>query len=99
TPSGCSGDWSGLATKPSIDIVMFSFSLLIDAPSVDMLVGSPSASEVIGQARSLTKLATTRRRTSFRSRRSVVALLDASLRSGAVAPGHIRATKPGLSSV
>jgi hypothetical protein len=34
-----------------------------------------------------------------RSRRSVVALLVASLRSGAVAPGHIRATKPGLSRV
>src|SRR2546421_3211088 len=48
TPSGCSGDWSGPATKPSIDIVMFSFSLLIDPPSVDMLVGPPSASEVIG---------------------------------------------------
>src|SRR3954471_4706378 len=60
TPSGCSGDWCGPATKPSIDIVMFSFSFLIDPPSVDMLVGSPSASEVIGQARSLTKLATTR---------------------------------------
>src|SRR6266540_4959293 len=59
TPSGCSGDWSAPATKPSIDIVMFSFSLLIDPPSVDMLVGPPSASEVIGQARSLTKLATT----------------------------------------
>src|SRR5207247_11294353 len=44
TPSGCSGDWSGPATKPSIDIVMFSFSLLIDPPSVDMLVGPPSAS-------------------------------------------------------
>jgi hypothetical protein len=26
---------------------MFSFSLLIDPPSVDMLVGPPSASEVI----------------------------------------------------
>jgi hypothetical protein len=48
TPSGCSGDWSGPATKPSIDIVMFSFSLLIDPPSVDMLVRPPSASVVIG---------------------------------------------------
>jgi hypothetical protein len=38
--------------------VMFSFSLLIDPPSVDMLEGPPSASEVIDQARSLTKLAT-----------------------------------------
>jgi GNAT superfamily N-acetyltransferase len=35
---------------------MFSFSLLIDPPSGDMLVGPPSVSEVIGQARSLTKL-------------------------------------------
>jgi hypothetical protein len=34
--------------------------LLIDPPSVDMLEGPPSASEVIEQARSLTKLATTR---------------------------------------
>src|SRR5436190_4867255 len=32
TPSGCSGDWCGPATKPSIDIVMFSFSLLIGPP-------------------------------------------------------------------
>jgi hypothetical protein len=39
---------------------MFSFSLLIDPPSVDMLVGPPSASEVSGQASSFTKLATTR---------------------------------------
>jgi hypothetical protein len=48
----------GPATKPSIDIVMFSFSWLIDPPSVDMLEGPPRASEVIEQARSLTKLAT-----------------------------------------
>jgi hypothetical protein len=41
---------------------MFSFSLLIDPPSVDMLEGPPSASEVIEQARSLTKLATTGQR-------------------------------------
>src|SRR4029453_10872856 len=51
TPSGCSGDWSGPATKPSTDIVMFSFSLLIDPPSVDMLVGPPSEPEVIEQAK------------------------------------------------
>src|SRR5215218_7285661 len=49
TPSGCSGDWSGPATKPSIDIVMFSFSLPIDPPSVDMLLRTARASEVIGQ--------------------------------------------------
>jgi hypothetical protein len=47
---------------------MFSFSLLIDPPSVDMLVGPPSASEVIGQGRSLTKLATTPSTQSFNCR-------------------------------
>src|SRR5438874_2615339 len=62
TPSGCSGDWCGPATKPSIDIVMFSFNLLIDPPSVGMLEGPSSASEVIEQPRSLTKPATTRAR-------------------------------------
>jgi len=35
--------------------VMFSFSLLIDPPSVDMLLGLLGVPEVIGQARSLTK--------------------------------------------
>src|SRR4051794_19520188 len=45
TPSGCSGDWAGPATKPSIDIVMVSFSLLIEPPSVDMLEG-PTAQRV-----------------------------------------------------
>src|SRR5438093_12298763 len=38
---------------------------------------------------------TRRRRTSFRSRRSVVALLVASLRSGAVAPGHHQGHQAG----
>jgi len=42
TPSGCSGDWSGPATKPSIDIVMFSFSLLIDPPSFSRTLGQAS---------------------------------------------------------
>src|SRR5438067_1946292 len=50
TPSGCSGDWSGPATKPSIDIVMFSFSLLIDSPIVVFIFQQGHGSSLWGVA-------------------------------------------------